>query len=261
MRKIHLFGLMIFASILCFAGVERFFIGNIEVSKADYLAIDTALLRSNEVWDNGDSVRYIAHPGIYARIDSTACPGKILVVKRSDREIWVIDSLLNRNRTETAILKVGDTIPDFTFYDFMFQEREPWSYRDLLEGNVILLNFWATWCGPCVKELEPEHLPSLIEEFRDRDDFVFLPVSVNHSNQELIDFFSSPRGKKLGWIEYEAAWDKNGEFSRILSSGGIPLTILIDKDGVIRLNESGAFLKDSQKSRLKAKITELLQPM
>ena len=102
-------------------------------------------------------------------------------------------------------------------------------------------------------------MPSLLDEFKGNDNFVFLPVSVNHSNQELIDFFNSPRGKELGWIEYKTAWDKNGEFASLLSSGGIPLTILIDKNGVIRLNEAGAFLSEEQKARLRNKIEELLR--
>lgn len=259
MKNLLIVFLVMITSIFCYANIEKYYIGNIEISKEEYSALDTTLLRCKEIWTNGDTIRYIVEPNIYSRIDSISLPGRITIVSKSEREIAVIDSILNSNRTESAKLKVGDTIPDFTFYDYMFQEREPWSYSDLLEGNVILLNFWATWCGPCVEELKPEHLPSLLDEFKDYDNFLFLPVSVNHSNQELIDFFQSSRGKELGWIEYKTAWDKNGEFASLLSNGGIPLTILIDKNGIIRLNEAGAFLNEEQKARLRSKIEELLR--
>lgn len=259
MKRLLIIPAIMIISTLCEAHVEKYYIRNIEISREDYHALDTSMLRAKEVWTTCDTTCYIVEPDVYSRIDSLSVPGRISVIRKSDREIFEIDSILNAMRTESAILKVGDTITDFTFYDFLFREREPWSYSELLQGNVILLNFWATWCGPCVEELKPEHLPSLAEEFKEYDDFIFLPVSVNHSNQELIDFFESPRGKELGWIEHITAWDRNGEFAKTISSGGIPLTILIDKNGVVRLNEAGAFLEEGQKERLKNLISSLLE--
>ncbi|MDE6322731.1 MAG: TlpA family protein disulfide reductase [Paramuribaculum sp.] len=259
MKKLIFLTALTITSALCHAKIEKYYLGNAEISRDNYLALDTTLLGTKEQWTEADTLLFIVNPGIYARIDSISVPGRIYVARKSDKEIAEIDSILNSNRTASAIMKPGDTIPDFTFHDFLFHKREPWNYRDLLAGNVILLNFWATWCGPCVEELKPEHLPSLLEEFRNHDNFIFLPVSVNHSNQELIDFFESPRGKELGWIEYTTAWDKNGEFSKTLSGGGLPLTILIDENGVIRLNESGAFLTDEKKAKLKNAIASLLR--
>lgn len=259
MKNLLFIFLLICASILCYANIEKYYIRNIEISKEEYTAIDSALLSAKGIWTNGDTIKHIVEPNIYSRIDSISTPGRVTIVPKSEREKAEIDSILNSNRTESAKLKVGDTIPDFTFYDYLFQERMPWSYSDLLEGNVILLNFWATWCGPCVEELKPEHLPLILEEFKDYDNFVFLPVSVNHNNQELLDFFQSPRGKELGWLEYKTAWDKNGMFASALSNGGIPLTILIDKGGIIRMNEAGAFLTEEHKERLRSKIIELLR--
>src|SRR5262245_2408878 len=53
-----------------------------------------------------------------------------------------------------------------------------------LKGKVTLINFWATWCGPCVEELP--HLLRVAAGYRDRSDFQFLSVSTGHPTVEEI---------------------------------------------------------------------------
>ena len=81
---------------------------------------------------------------------------------------------------------------------------------------------------------------------------------INYSKEEIDNFFDTPLGKELEWLKYEIAWDKNGEFAEMLSVGGIPLTILVDKNGIVRLNEAAAFLKEDDLMRLKTEISKLL---
>lgn len=258
MKKLLFLYLLMSVSALCFGTIEKYYVHDIEISKDDFAALDTTLLRSKSIFTEADTARIVVEPDIFAKVDSTSVPGRVSVVRRPDKEIAAITAFLNSHRTESALMKPGDTIPDFSLYNFRDPEVAPRSYKEFLHGKVVLLNFWATWCGPCLEELKPEHLPSLIEEFAGCDNFVFLPVSVNHTEDELTDFFNTPRGKALNWIENTAAWDKNGDISRTLSSGGIPLTVLIDQNGVIRLNEAGAFLSDSQKEKLRSALSSLL---
>lgn len=258
MKKLLLLTGFLAFSMLLHAGVDRYFIGEIEISRDDYLALDSALLRGSGVWTDADTARYVAEPSIYARIDTTSWPGHVRLVRKSPAETAVIDSILNAYRTESAMLKTGDTVSDFTFNYYLSASREPLSYARQLKGKVVLLNFWATWCGPCVEELKTEHLPALLAEFEDCDNFVFLPVSVNHSHDELAEFFQSPVGQSLRWLEAATAWDRNGEFADALSAGGIPLTILIDANGTVRLNEAGAFLTAADADRLRTALRTLL---
>lgn len=259
MNKIAIFITMTAISILSYANIERFFIGDIEVSRQDFIDVDSALIRTKETWTSADTTIHIINPGIYANIDSVSLPGRVTVTTKPEEEIAKIDSLLNAfYLMESARLKPGDKIPDFTLGNYLKDGEEKISYKDRYMGKVLLINFWASWCGPCIEELKSTHLPAVINSFAGDNRFVFLPVSVNHSRSELDIFFNSPSGKGLEWLKHETAWDKDGEFAKKLSTGGIPITILVDSDGTIRLNESKAMLENDDLHRLKSEIAKLL---
>ncbi len=247
-------------SVLAYADIERYFIRGIEVSRQDFMAVDSMLIRESEVWTSSDTTTYIITPDIYARIDSASVPGRIMVVRKSDAEIARIDSIMRAYRVESAKLKVGDKMPPFRLENYDASADNVVRYDDSMHGKVLLLNFWATWCGPCLEELKAAHLPSVVSELSNDERFIFIPVCVNHSRAEIDSFFDTEIGKEFVWLRDIMAWDKNGEFSDRLSDGGIPLTLLIDRNGIIRLNESGAFLNPDDLSRLKTQIRNLLNP-
>lgn len=258
MKNIVALILIMTFSVIAFANVERFFIGQIEVSRQDFMAVDSTLIRARENYTSADTSIYTITPDIYAQIDSTTHSGRITLTRKSDAEIALIDSLMNAYRSESAKLKSGDILPEFTLNKYISKSSDTLT-RKSLKGKVLLLNFWATWCGPCIEELKPGGLPSIASQFSNDERFVFLPVSVNHNVDELDRFFNSSIGKELQWLKFKTTWDKNGEFADILSKGGIPLTLLIDSDGTIRLNESGAFLSETDLTRLRDEITKLLK--
>lgn len=241
-----------------FAEIEKFYIGKVEVSHEDYCAVDTALIRVRAVRTEGDTVFSALTLSVYARIDTVSSPGHTLVLKRSAKEIAAIEAFLDAQRTRSALMTVGDTVPDFTLPYFKTTETSSVNYRRDLSGRIVVLNFWATWCGPCIEELKPEHIPAIVGQYANRTDFVFLPISVNHNAQELTDFFASPRGASLRWLADATAWDTNSTLLRRFSTGGIPLTVVIDKEGTVCFNESGSILTPEQQSRLQTTLSSLL---
>lgn len=94
-----------------------------------------------------------------------------------------------------------------------------------LKGRVVLLNFWATWCGPCKEEM-----PSL-ERLRQKfpaDQLQILAVTTENRPQEIEAFW-----KQLD-LHFEVLLDEQEELSQALMVRNLPTTILVDAHGKIR---------------------------
>jgi len=99
------------------------------------------------------------------------------------------------------------------------------------KGNVVLLNLWATWCGPCrfeIPELEKMHA-----EYSPRG-LKIIGVSLDDSGAEVVKQFVAE--KKM---TYMIAIDPEGTIANIFQTSIIPTTVLIDKKGKIVWKEYG----------------------
>ena len=107
-----------------------------------------------------------------------------------------------------------------------------------LKGNVLLLNLWATWCGPCRKEM-PE-LVAMENEFKEKG-FKVIGFNVDNETPEQIKPFAEDMK-----LNYQIAWaDENlyRELLKVSKFNGIPQSFLIDRQGHLR----GVFLGGSPK--------------
>ena len=99
---------------------------------------------------------------------------------------------------------------------------------DRLKGKIVLLDFWATWCGPCREEMPS--VKELWKKYRG-DQFVILGISLD-KDRGALDRYLSQEG-----ITWPQVYDRGGaqsSLSRLYGVRGIPHTVLLDQDGVVR---------------------------
>ena len=114
-------------------------------------------------------------------------------------------------------------------------------------GKVVLLNFWATWCGPCRQEL-PE-LARLQEKFRQRG-LMVVAVTVDNEVENVQAFL-----KKYD-VKLQALWDKKKKVADAYAVEKMPSSYLIDRSGVVRFIHRG--YTPEELKRIEAEIDDLL---
>ena len=133
--------------------------------------------------------------------------------------------------------------PDFAFTALDGREIR----SDELAGKVVVLNFWATWCGPC--KLEMPALQALHED-RAADDVVVLGLATDVGDGSAVRDFLTERG-----ITYPVGRATNAHRSAFGGIRGIPTTFLIGRDGTVRHRVVGYFAPPA----MRAAVTRLVE--
>ena len=125
-------------------------------------------------------------------------------------------------------VKVGDKAPDFvckTIEGTTIDSKE-------LKGKVIMVNFFATWCPPCKKEL-PVLQKNIAEKYKSNPDFVLVVLGREHNMDEMIKY-ASETGLKLPF-----APDIERKIFSLYAEASIPRNVIIDKNGKISYQSIG----------------------
>jgi thiol-disulfide isomerase/thioredoxin len=119
-----------------------------------------------------------------------------------------------------------------------------------LKGKVVVLNFWATWCGPCVVEMP--HFQRTARKYTGNPKVVFIAISIDE-NRALV----GPFLKRIGYTDL-VAYD--GGAARSYQIASIPTTLIIDRDTVIQYRDVGfGGAGETYIERLSWRIDELLK--
>ncbi len=134
-----------------------------------------------------------------------------------------------------SVSEEGITAPDFQLKSL----DGPTITLSSLRGRPVVLNFWATWCGPCRYEM-----PFLQQLFSDPKwqarGLVILAVNLQESEAMVREFMTENA------LSFTVLLDATGEASRLYNIASIPTTYVIDKDGIIKNDRIGAFSGKAQ---------------
>lgn len=92
-------------------------------------------------------------------------------------------------------------------------------------GKVVLLNFWATWCPPCVREMPS--MEALYQKFKEKD-FTVLAVSLDEKGAAVVNPFLEKYK-----LTFPNALDPESKISRIYGAGALPSSFLINRKGQV----------------------------
>jgi peroxiredoxin len=120
-------------------------------------------------------------------------------------------------------LAVGSKFPDFDEKDLAGKPLKVANHK----GKVVLVDFWATWCGPCVREL-PNVLKTY-EKFHDKG-FEIIGISLDQDKTKLTNFLEQ---QKMPWQQYFDGLGWGNKLAGKYGINGIPATFLLNGEGTI----------------------------
>ena len=131
------------------------------------------------------------------------------------------NTLTIMSKAEAAEISEGVAAPDFAFTDLATGRTLKLSD---LRDKPVYLNFWATWCPPCVKELP--HIQAKYEQYKDKINFVAISLD---GEQEAPAQFIPSRG-----YTFPVGYGNEREISRAYNIEAIPMSFIIDTNGVVK---------------------------
>jgi len=168
---------------------------------------------------DGNGIIRAFHPGLLAAAD---------LYEDLAQFIPTTEPFAFQNPPADAIegLEIGNVAPNFTLTTLSGETVSLADYR----GQAVLINFWATWCGPCLREMQNFNTVYLNEKERG---FTILAINLEESVEQAQAFAEE-------WnIAFPILLDEQGDISQVYQVRGLPTSYLIDGHGIVRAVHAG----------------------
>ncbi len=174
----------------------------------------------------------------------------VLAVAASACGTLSVGGLFNQSAASSAsarptTAKIGDLAPDFDLVSMTGDQI----ILSKLEGKPVIVNFWATWCGPCREEF-----PALVRKYTQYKDKDLVIVGVNYQDD------NSDGGVKIFMentlVNFPIVRDTGDRVGRMYKVNGLPTSIFIDRKGIIRDIVVGGPMTDQFLDQQIAKISQ-----
>ena len=153
-------------------------------------------------------------------------------------------ALLLTSQAGLAAVTALSPAPDFTLKSAEGRNLRLGEQR----GQVVLVNFWASWCGPCKQEMP--HLNRLYDKYR-ASGFTLLAVNIDDDAR-----LGASTAAKWG-LKFPVLLDADKNVTRLYDLGAMPSTVLIDRDGKVRYLHRG--YREGTEEAYERQIRELVK--
>ncbi|MBI4041694.1 MAG: TlpA family protein disulfide reductase [Deltaproteobacteria bacterium] len=147
------------------------------------------------------------------------------------RKLWIFSSK-SEYVFENALLKIGAEPPALELTDVNGREHVLSHYK----GKVVLINYWASWCPPCLLEM-----PSLVSAHRKLKDkgFEVLAINLDEHRKTVLSIIEKFK------LPFPVFWDPHGDAARKYLIYGLPYTLILDRKGTVQHKFYGGYEWDT----------------
>lgn len=147
--------------------------------------------------------------------------------------------------SSSLALEPKSIVPDFDGETF---DGKTVSIQDY-KGKVIVIDFWASWCGPCKKEMP--YLVELYKEYSEKG-LEIISINIDRTEKNALNFLKALKVD----IDFVLIYDKKSKIVPLFNPETMPTTYIVDKKGIVRFVHDG--FQDEYKMKFVDEIETLL---